>query len=383
MKLDLISYCEDENLPSEWRLEDCRLGDINLIVGKNASGKTRILRSINFLADLLSGKESLSEDPKYRNWELTFDANTNKKKIYKLRANQGRILKEQYDEGQKTYLTRGDSVEGKIWADELQRDINFQVPTEELAALKKRDSIQHRFLEEIHNWAISLRYYRFGSSLGKPLLPLVDGFPQKIDPKNTHQVVDIFNSGKERFGQPFIENIKLDMSVVGYNISDINIQKAFVSPRTSLPYICVQENDLKVPTEQSLISQGMFRTLSLIIQINYSLKSSQSSCILIDDIGEGLDFERSQAMIKLVINKARTGLVQLIMTTNNRFIMNGVPLEYWSVIQRKPGLAKLYHINNSPKIFADFKFTGLNNFDFFATDFYLEGFGQEEIRLLT
>ena len=51
MQMDLISYCE------------------------NASGKT-----------------SLSEDPKYRNWELTFDDNTNKKKIYKLRADQGRIL---------------------------------------------------------------------------------------------------------------------------------------------------------------------------------------------------------------------------------------------------------------------------------------------------
>ena len=83
-------------------------------------------------------------------------------------------------------------------------------------------------------------------------------------------------------------------------------------------------------------------------------------------------------MIKLLISKAQTGLVQLIMTTNDRFIMNGVPLEYWSVIERTPGLAKLHNIHNSKEIFDDFKFTGLNNFDFFATQFYIEGFGNEE-----
>ena len=177
------------------------------------------------------------------------------------------------------------------------------------------------------------------------------------------------------------------MLSVGYRIDEIGTK----TPATSIfqegksyslevkpQYIYVQESDLKDKTEQSIISQGMFRVLSLIIQVNYSLLAKNPSCILIDDIGEGLDFERSSAMVKLLISKAQTGLVQLIMTTNDRFIMNGVPLEYWSVIERTPGLAKLHNIHNSKEIFDDFKFTGLNNFDFFATQFYIEGFGNEE-----
>ena len=127
------------------------------------------------------------------------------------------------------------------------------------------------------------------------------------------------------------------------------------------------------------MSQGMFRALSLIIQVNYSLLASKPSCILIDDIGEGLDFERSSAMIQLLIDKASSGLVQLVMTTNDQFIMNGVPLEYWLVIERQPGLAKLHNIHNSKQVFEDFKFTGLNNFDFFSTQFYAEGFGSQEL----
>jgi hypothetical protein len=42
------------------------------------------------------------------------------------------------------------------------------------------------------------------------------------------------------------------------------------------------------------------------------------------------------------------------------------------------GLTKLHNTHNSKEIFDDFKFTGLNNFDFFATQFYIEGFGDEE-----
>ncbi len=100
--------------------------------------------------------------------------------------------------------------------------------------------------------------------------------------------------------------------------------------------------------------------------------SDMKSCIVIDDIGEGLDYERSAAIIKVLIEKAQTGLVQLIMTTNDEFIMNGVPLEYWSVIERKPGSAKLHNMANSADKFKQFQFIGLNNFDFFTSEFVLQ-----------
>ena len=131
-------------------------------------------------------------------------------------------------------------------------------------------------------------------------------------------------------------------------------------------------------TEQAEISQGMFRALSLFIQINYSLLASKPSCIVIDDIGEGLDYQRSSSIIKIVIEKAETGLVQLIMSTNDEFIMNGVPIEYWSFIERTPGRAKLHNIYNSREKIEEFKFIGLNNFDLFTSEFLLQKEGDEE-----
>ena len=39
MKLDQFEYIYNRGNPNEWRIDGCQLGNINLIVGKNASGK--------------------------------------------------------------------------------------------------------------------------------------------------------------------------------------------------------------------------------------------------------------------------------------------------------------------------------------------------------
>ena len=54
----------------------------------------------------------------------------------------------------------------------------------------------------------------------------------------------------------------------------------------------------------------------------------QHSAIALDDIGEGLDFDRASRLVALLIQKAKRFNFQLIMTTNDSFIMNGVPIEY-------------------------------------------------------
>ena len=82
MKLDQFEYISNRGEPSEWRIDGCQLGNINLIVGKNASGKSRIVKSIYKLSELLSGSEKF--DPSFRKdtWHLFFDCTTNCKTEY-------------------------------------------------------------------------------------------------------------------------------------------------------------------------------------------------------------------------------------------------------------------------------------------------------------
>ena len=149
------------------------------------------------------------------------------------------------------------------------------------------------------------------------------------------------------------------------------------TPSGELVGLYVKEQDLSGLTDQVNMSQGMFRALSVIIHLNYSQGGEQPSCILIDDVGEGLDFDRSCALIDLLMRKAQAGGVQLIMSTNDRFVMNRVPLQYWSVIHRDGNVCRFFNYENSRDKFEAFKLTGMNNFDFFATDFVRSKLGEE------
>jgi len=50
MSLKSISYTEFENDPQHWKLDQCDFSQINLIVGRNATGKTRLMNVINSLS---------------------------------------------------------------------------------------------------------------------------------------------------------------------------------------------------------------------------------------------------------------------------------------------------------------------------------------------
>ena len=311
-----------------------------------------------------------------------------------MKIEKGLVIKEKLIIGSKSnkpLLDRDESGKGIIFAKELDTDIRFQTDPTELAVVKRRDSIQHPFLENLYQWSSSLRFYEFGAQLGKNTMAripfTIELLKKKIDLKDSDYVIGIFVLGKQEIGDQFIQEIILDMRKIGYKLSDIGTQvPSLINPDISvdspdnLPqFLYIQEEeDLTSVTEQAEISQGMFRALSLFIQINYSLLASKPSCIVIDDIGEGLDYQRSSSIIKILIDKAQTGLIQLIMTTNDQFIMNGVPIEYWSLIEGTRGSAKLHNIYNSREKIEEFKFIGLNNFDLFTSEFLLQKEGDEE-----
>lgn len=381
MRLDSFAYSEYPDSDAAWCIEDCTFGNINLIVGMNASGKSRVVSVIKALAGLLTGRLKLLGTG---NWTAVFDGDTAPQE-YRLEIENYEVRREEFIVHQQVMLKRGAKGTGQIWAEQLRQDIEFQTPVGEISAVNRRDSIQHPFFESLHQWASNQRFYSFGSTLGKDNYALfVKGGPGilELDLVDDKQVVALFREGSVQHEDVFKQSILADMKRIGYDLEDVGIClpdviKVDGSLNGEIRGIYVRERGVKVPIQQFSISQGMFRALSLIIQLNFALKKGVPSCIIIDDIGEGLDFERSTSLIKLLVERAESSAVQLIMTTNDRFVMNAVPLKYWSVIVRRGQVVRLYNIRNSSKTFEEFESTGLNNFDFFSTNFFEEGLKEE------
>lgn len=371
MRLKSISYKEFGNGKQEWTLEELALGSINLIVGKNATGKTRALNVVGSLGRMLA-----NELKPY--WSADYDAlfeHDGQELRYVLKFKDQQVFEERFWVDGEVKLDRGGQGEGRILSQEIEGGTmtRFQTPTNELAAVARRDSLQHPFLQPLHDWGESLRHFLFGSSLGKEtFVILAQGANIPFDDKNVNAAAAFFHQSQKQFGDPFTKRLIEDMERLDYSLEDVLLQPPlsvrFVPP---LPMLCLalREVGLAGFIDQPSMSQGMYRSLAVLIHLAYLKFAEKSACLLIDDVGEGLDFDRSQRFIELVRERARETGSQLVMSTNDRFVMNGAPLEEWTVLQRKGNRVVALNHDNSPELFEDFKFTGLSNSSFLELDY--------------
>lgn len=374
MRLKEINYRQFQGTDREWSLIDLTLGPVNLVVGKNATGKSRTLNVINGLAHLLSGKKKPNELTT-GTYHTTFD-HEGRVLHYTLEIRDHAVTKEVFKDGDRVLLERGVGGAGKIYHEQEKRDFEFQSPESECAIVTRVDKIQHRFLEPLAEWGAGVRHYECGGTMGRPVIALLvkDGPPP--DPTDANAVIALFRKADMDFPEKFTRAVLYDLNAIGYDVEEIGVMAptdvqimapSHVPVNPAILY--VKERDLATVTQQTDMSQGMFRALAVLIHVNYAVIASRPNCIIIDDIGEGLDFDRSLSLIDVVQRKAAESDVQLLMATNDRFVMNNVPLEAWSVLRRNGGMVRVMNYGNSSAIFDDFKFTGLSNFSFLELDF--------------
>lgn len=369
MILNALKYTRYPGEPREWSIigrdnDYAYFGNMNLLVGKNASGKSRTLNVIREIANLLAGKIDLKQtiSPSER-FELIFTDNDYK---YVLTFKDRIVTDEVLKKDNKVLLDRNK----KILLNTEGQNVSFEV-NDIQPAVTLTDENNKPYFEDLVNWGQSLRNYLFANQIEKNRLVKdytridnVQGIEDEDD-----LLIYTFYKGQEQFGETFISEITSGMKELGYVISDIDIQE------TKKGYGLYVEEEGEYIVSQRDMSQGMFRALSLLIMLCYARLSDLSFCMLVDDMGEGLDFESSQKMIDIVIKKVNKSNMQFFMTTNDRHVMNQISLRYWSVIDRDHTKSVFFDYKNSKDIFDDFKYTGLNNFDFLSTDFYRKGFG--------
>lgn len=372
--LKSIKYSEYVGKPKQWTV-GLTLAKINLLVGKNATGKTRTINVIAALSRLLT------PSPKYMVSHGSYDVCFNDNGVelrYVVCIEDNTVCDEQYFIGEKRVLYRGQDGEGEIethLGGSTPTMVRFSPPKNELAAVIRRDAIQHPYLERLHEWAQATRHYTFGTPLGKDTLAIIMKDAPEVDVKDFKQVVGIFRKAQREFKNDFVEAVMQDMAKMGYEINSLevvapeNITAQLDDNPAEIACIGIKEEGLDRIIDQTQMSQGMFRALSILIQVNYSQMANLASCILIDDIGEGLDSERSTRLIDILRHKAADSSFQLIMTTNDKFVMNNVPLDEWLVLQRQGGNVRVRNYENSKKLFDDFRFTGLSNFSLLEMDF--------------
>ena len=110
---------------------------------------------------------------------------------YVVEIEQARVIKEEFYRDGEPLLQRGPGG-GEIFAEVEKKKTRFKPPENDLAAVARRDSLQHPFLEPLHTWANSVRRYEFGLKLGKDSFAMFMKDGPEPDERNANQIVGIF-----------------------------------------------------------------------------------------------------------------------------------------------------------------------------------------------
>ncbi len=361
MILSRIEYYENREREDYWQIKDVNLDRLNLVIGLNATGKTRLLNVISSLAQILS-KRIIRNG----NWNTQFlDQEHDDLYEYKLNISDKLIMSEEMKKNDDLVLKR-QGEQAQIFSYTSKEMIGFSPPMNELTLHVRRDIKEYPFLERLFDWASNFHGYKFTeispSQIAIPRSP--DTYLENLGSTPYLLVEALKEKGLE-------EAIIEDFSTIGYPIEKITVEpEALPGFPGDFLLSSVKEKDLNCYTKQLLMSQGMYRAFSLIIIVEYLLSLRKESTVVIDDIGEGLDFDRSSKITKLIFDKTRNSTIQLIATSNDRFLINSVDIKLLNLLERKGHIVNSFNYVNSKDKFDAFVITGLTNFDFFSGQMY-------------
>lgn len=352
MELTHFSYKE-----STWELtQPIPLKEVNLLVGKNAVGKSKVIEAIYKMSNLILQQENPTK--------FFFDTSLNfkdedKNIEYGFAYHFGEITDEYL-------IINGETLLKRTREKTLLEGNYINPPADKLTLHVRRDTIQYPYFEKIVTWAENVYGQRF-NEIDADKENLTNSFLSPVH-KN-----DLYTMVKE-LSEKSINNIIEQAQKLDYHLETIQTLDLL----KSVKIVIFKEKNVNENLLISSLSKGMCRAISLLIQMEYLSTQNKPSLWLIDDLGEGLDYDRTVKLGKLLFDFCRKRGIQLLASSNDTFLMDIIDLQYWNILERKGEKVTSVNASNNPELFENFKFTGLSNFDFFSSDYILRNTKSEK-----
>lgn len=337
-----------------WGLDEVTFGNQNLIVGKNAVGKSKTLNALVLFANFLKSGATINMPPHWCKVHFLKEDGTILSYSYAYREN---VIENE------TLYKNSERILNRDKEHTFIGETEVNPPANKLSVQAQRDTTKNPEFESIMQWAEQLKGFSFSELSTAQSYNVPSLFNEKIDFSEMYDEIHK-NEDKKTF---VIEK----MGELDYDITKIDI----IDFAGKYKVVILQENDVKIPLFSSTMSNGMLRVFYIFAYIAYISMEEGAKTLLVDDLGEGLDFSRSKKLSKILFDYCNEHDIQLIATSNDNFLMNAVSLDHWVVLMRKGEITSSISQKTHPDMFTKFKRMGLNNFDLLSTDFiykYLE-----------
>lgn len=331
-----------------WELRDLStLNTINLLVGRNATGKTRTIKALGNITSFLQMRTTATWSPVFET-ALSFasDNDADWKMDYSFKVNNGLIEKE-------SLIVNGNQIIKRTKISTRYKSQVINPPADKLVVQVRRDMEQYPEIESLMNWAEGV--VSISCSDISPYSDRVAGISS--NPFTFSELVEKLSDSEK-------QNVIVLASNLGYRISNIKMIEA-----SGIKLVKLRESSVSGEMIDAQLSSGMLRTLYLLCFVSIVKQYRQVSMLLIDDMSEGLDYRRSVDLGKIIFDYCAENGMQIIASSNDSFLMDVVDISNWQVLRREGGKVSSVNQSNSPDLFRKFRMTGLSNFDFFSSDF--------------
>jgi len=337
-----------------WTLDTIYLNLLNLIVGENAVGKSKSLKALVEVAKFIKGSFSTDLNIVHK-CRIVFQDSNGKELIYSYHGSIEEILEE-------SLIFDGDVVISRNQHQSKIKKDFVNPPKNKLVIQSQRDTNKYPEFELVMSWAEHTRGFSFSDLSSSKPYNIPSMFSDEMDFSELFMKLD---EGKRKF-------VKDKMCELGYKVKAIDPQKI-----DKFNFVTLKEEDVSVPLFSSSMSNGMLRVFYIFTYMAYIADAEGAKTFLVDDLGEGLDYSRSSKLSKIMFNYCKENDIQLIVTSNDSFLMNAIDLSNWIILRRKGNKVTTYCQITHPEMFNKFRRMGLNNFDMLSTDF-MEKFLSEE-----
>lgn len=341
LKIKEITFEERENKTLYWRADTLKFDDLNLIIGPNASGKTQFLRRVAYIKEIhtanLATRNIKTNFKTSVKFELSdHDQNEQKKQItYKIEVSPGPTIHEEIFDDSGAHYFKVKNNEAFLY-DEISKteksflfnnstSITKQVRT--LGTSFQTISLIGDFFQSIlflHADKFNLSSIRLGKHEIIPSEDMENISSVVLNWKNSYPGLykQLFSTYKT-----FFESVK-----------DFDKKALVNAPQEEILALIEDGVNEKIPITE--MSSGMVRILSILaLPLVRNLPFKQlsvkftPSLILIDEIDNGLDYER----IGLIIDHLRgeSEFYQIVVSSHSPVVCNFIEPQYWRVFRRK------------------------------------------------
>ncbi len=345
MKIESFEFNDRE---SKWKVQPIQFKSLTLLVGASGVGKTRILKSLNSLKNIASGKPLNGVE-----WKIIFSIQNNHyiwEGKYELNEKSSLEIAIGRDETENTTKKSNIFFEKIVLNDVLiferngkeitYRDNISTIPikaAQSFLAISNDPEIEKA--QKAFSKILYSDYSNFSGGLSTTQFINQDIIKKY---KNTDELMNSEESLIDKLYWVYKKNknifsrIKSDFKIIFPQIEDLKIESIEELKDSSLPllfkispFIQIKEEGIEDWLHIINISAGMYRSLVHIMELHLS---PDETVILIDEFENSLGINCIDEVINQI--KEATNRIQFIITSHHPYIINNINYKSWKIVTR-------------------------------------------------